>query len=159
HFKEKATLGDNKAMLIAKALFEGDCDTASDNIYDLLQGYVSVRDFATKAKPENFYHGFLSGVFTNCSSFIKDFRSNTESGDGYADVVFCDERGSKVVIIEIKTSDTDERIDKDAIKALEQIEEMNYAKPYLNKPLIKTVYAYGISFYKKACYIEVKKVK
>ncbi|MGN1356945.1 MAG: PD-(D/E)XK nuclease domain-containing protein, partial [Succinivibrionaceae bacterium] len=130
-----------------------------DNIFDLLQTYVSVRDFATRAKPENFYHGFLSGVFTNCGSFITEFKSNSESGDGYADLIFCNAKRSKIVIIEIKVSDTDDFIDRDALKALEQIEEKNYIQPYINKPLIKDVYAYGISFYMKSCFIEMKKVK
>ena len=159
HFREVSTRDENKSLLIAKALFEGDCDTASDNIFDLLQTYVSVRDFATKAKPENFYHGFLSGVFTNCGSFITDFKSNSESGDGYADLIFCNAKRSKIVIIEIKVSDTDDFIDRDALKALEQIEEKNYIQPYINKPLIKDVYAYGISFYMKSCFIEMKKFK
>ena len=159
HFKESSTQGENKAMLIAKALFEGDCETASDKIYDLLLNYVSVRDFATKSKPENYYHGFLSGVFASCGDYINDFKSNTETGNGYADITFLDRRGSKLVIIEIKASNSDELLDKDAVKALEQIDRMEYAKQFLKKPLIKKIYSYGISFYKKSCYIEVKKVK
>ncbi|WP_406030408.1 PD-(D/E)XK nuclease domain-containing protein, partial [Succinivibrio sp.] len=159
HFKESSTQGENKAMLIANALFEGDCETASDKIYDLLLNYVSVRDFATKAKPENYYHGFLSGVFACCGDYINDFKSNTETGNGYADITFLDRRGSKLVIIEIKASNSDELLDKDAVKALEQIDRMEYAKQFLKKPLIKKIYSYGISFYKKSCYIEVKKIK
>ncbi|WP_406030276.1 AAA family ATPase [Succinivibrio sp.] len=159
HFKESSTQGENKAMLIANALFEGDCETASDKIYDLLLNYVSVRDFATKAKKENFYHGFLSGVFASCGDYINNFKSNTETGNGYADITFLDRRGSKLVIIEIKASNSDELLDKDAVKALEQIDRMEYAKQFLKKPLIKKIYSYGISFYKKSCYIEVKKVK
>ena len=159
HFKESSTQGENKAMLIANALFEGNCETASDKIYDLLLNYVSVRDFATKAKPENYYHGFLSGVFASCSDYIKDFKSNTETGNGYADILFLDKRGSKLVIIEIKASNSDELLDKDAVKALEQIEKKEYAKQFLKKPLIKSIFSYGISFYKKDCYIEVKKIK
>ncbi|MGN1356744.1 MAG: PD-(D/E)XK nuclease domain-containing protein, partial [Succinivibrionaceae bacterium] len=159
HFREVSTQGENKSLLIAKALFEGDCDTASDHIFDLLQCYVSVRDFATRAKPENFYHGFLSGIFTNCGSFIKDFKSNAESGDGYADLAFCSKNGTTVVILEIKVSDSDELLERDALNALEQIEEKNYTSPYLNKHRIKNIYVYGISFCQKECYIEMKKVK
>ena len=59
HFDTIVNQGENKAKLIAKALFEGDSESASDNIFDLLKSYVSIRDFATKAKKENFYHGFL----------------------------------------------------------------------------------------------------
>lgn len=159
HFKEKATLGENKAMLIANALFEGDCDTARVNIRELLRGYVSVRDFATKAKPENFYHGFLSGVFTNCSDGISDYLSNNVSGDGYADIIFKNADEDTVVVVEIKSSKSDDDFLEDTRAALEQIESNRYYEPYLKKVNVKTIYCYGISFYKKDCYIEVKKIK
>ena len=159
HFKEKATAGENRAMIIAKALFEGDCDTAKTNLRQLLRGYVSVRDFAVKAKPENFYHGFLSGVFTNCSDYISDYHSNSESGDGYTDITFMDARKRKAVIIEIKASKSDEDFLKDTQKALEQIEKQHYYEPYLKKVNVSSIHCYGISFYKKDCYLEMKKVK
>lgn len=73
--------------------------------------------------------------------------------------LFLDKRGSKLVIIEIKVSNSDDLLDKDAVKALEQIEKKEYAKQFLKKPLIKNIFSYGISFYKKDCYIEVKKLK
>ena len=37
HFDTVVKQGENKAKLIAKALFEGDCESASDNIFDLLK--------------------------------------------------------------------------------------------------------------------------
>ncbi|MEF2913571.1 MAG: PD-(D/E)XK nuclease domain-containing protein, partial [Succinivibrio sp.] len=147
------------AMLIANALFEGDCETASDKIYDLLLNYVSVRDFATKAKPENFYHGFLSGVFACCGDYINDFKSNTETGNGYADITFLDRRGSKLVIIEIKASKNIESVIIDAKNAIKQIDDKEYAKSYITHPFVNKIYSYGISFYKKDCYIEVEKIK
>ena len=159
HFKESSTQGENKAMLIANALFEGDCETAKTNLKKLLKGYVSVRDFATKAKKENFYHGFLSGVFTNCSDSISDYQSNSESGDGYADIVFKNADENKAVVIEIKSSASDDDFLQDTKVALDQIEKNKYYEPFLKKVNIKTIYCYAICFYKKDCYIEVKKVK
>ncbi|MBW7570349.1 AAA family ATPase [Succinivibrio faecicola] len=159
HFKESSTQGENKAMLIAKALFEGDCETASDKIYDLLLNYVSVRDFATKAKPENYYHGFLSGVFACCGDYINNFKSNTETGNGYADITFLDRRGSKLVIIELKASKNIESVIIDAKNAIKQIDDKEYAKSYITHPFVNKIYSYGISFYKKDCYIEVEKIK
>ncbi|MGN1282116.1 MAG: PD-(D/E)XK nuclease domain-containing protein, partial [Succinivibrio sp.] len=158
HFKEKATLGDNKALLIAKALFEGDCDTASDNIYDLLQGYVSVRDFAVKAKPENFYHGFLSGVFTNCSDSISDYHSNSESGDGYTDITFMDARKKKAVILELKVAPSTKHMKETALQAIKQIEDKRYAENFMDD-VVTAVYCYGISFCQRVCYIEMRKIK
>ncbi|WP_406031314.1 AAA family ATPase, partial [Succinivibrio sp.] len=40
HFDAVVNQGENKAKLIAKALFEGDSESASDNIFDLLKSYV-----------------------------------------------------------------------------------------------------------------------
>ncbi|MGN0894562.1 MAG: AAA family ATPase [Succinivibrio sp.] len=159
HFKEKATQGENRAMIIANALFCGDCDTAKTNIRQLLRGYVSVRDFATKAKPENFYHGFLSGLFTNLGNSISEFRTNSESGDGYADIILKNENEDTIAVIEIKSSRSDDDFLDDTKKALEQIERNSYYEPYLKKVNIKNIYCYGISFYKKDCYIECVKAK
>ncbi|MCI6938470.1 MAG: ATP-binding protein [Succinatimonas hippei] len=159
HFDTIVNQGENKAKLIAKALFEGDSESASDNIFDLLKSYVSIRDFATKAKKENFYHGFLSGVFSNCSNFITDFKSNSESGDGYADLIFMDERQKKVVILEIKAVNSKKELFEGTQKALKQIEEMRYADEYLDDSSVKAIYCYGISFYNKQCEVSCTKVK
>ncbi|MBW7570592.1 AAA family ATPase [Succinivibrio faecicola] len=159
HFDTIVNQGENKAKLIAKALFEGDSESASDNIFDLLKSYVSIRDFATKAKPENFYHGFLSGVFTNCSNFITDFKSNSESGNGYADLMFMNERKKKVVIIEIKASKNDDDLIQDTNDALLQIEKKKYYEPFLKKDSINTIYCYGISFCNKQCEVSCRKIK
>ena len=158
HFKESSTQGENKAMLIANALFEGDCETASDKIYDLLLNYVSVRDFATKSKPENYYHGFLSGVFASCGDYINDFKSNTETGNGYADITFLDRRKKKAVILELKTAQSTKNLKETALQAIKQIEDKRYAEEFFDD-VISDIYCYGISFYQKNCIIEVKKIK
>ena len=159
HFDAVVNQGENKAKLIANELFEGECESASENISDLLCSYVSIRDFATKAKPENFYHGFLSGVFTNCSNFITDFKSNSESGNGYADLMFMNERKKKVVIIEIKASKNDDDLIQDTNDALLQIEKKKYYEPFLKKDSINTIYCYGISFCNKQCEVSCRKIK
>ena len=159
HFDTVVKQGENKAKLIAKALFEGDCESASDNIFDLLKSYVSIRDFATKSKKENFYHGFLSGVFSNCSDFISEFKSNSESGDGYADLMFMDERQKIAVILEIKAVNSKKELSEGTQKALKQIEENRYADEYLDDSSVKAIYCYGISFYNKQCDVQGKKIK
>ncbi|WP_406021367.1 PD-(D/E)XK nuclease domain-containing protein, partial [Succinivibrio sp.] len=159
HFDTIVNQGENKAKLIANALFEGDFTVAKKHIDSLLNSYVSIRDFATKSKPENFYHGFLSGVFTNCSNFITDFKSNSESGDGYADLMFVNKTGDKAVILEIKASSKIESVIEDANHAIKQIEDKGYAKSYTTNPFINEIYGIGISFYNKQCYIAGKKIK
>ena len=159
HFREVSTQGENKSLLIAQSLLEGNCDIARSKLKYLLRRYVSVRDFATGAKPENFYHGFLSSVFTNCGSFITDFKFNSESEDGYADFIFKNSDEDTVVVIEIKSSDSDDYFVEDTRAALQQIEHNSYYEPFLKMVNVKTIYCYGISLYKKDCYIEMKKVK
>ena len=159
HFDAVVNQGENKAMLIANALFDGDSTKAKKLINNLLISYVSIRDFATKAKKENFYHGFLSGVFTNCSNFITDFKSNSESGDGYADLMFVNKTGDKAVILEIKASSKIEFVIEDANHAIKQIEDKGYAKSYTTNPFINEIYGIGISFYNKQCYIAGRKIK
>ena len=61
---------DNLADKIANALFTGDTEFVQTQLRTYLKKFVSIRDTATKAPHENYYHGFLNGVFTNCS---KDF--------------------------------------------------------------------------------------
>ena len=150
---------DSVADTLANTLFEGKADSASDTIFDLLQNYISIRDSATKAPHENYYHGFLNGIFANCKSSISGYHSNVESGDGYADIIFKSKRRDKVVIIEIKTCSGNESKKAKAREALSQIEAKNYAKTYLDDEDVSLVYAYGISFIRKDCDITVKRLK
>ena len=118
------------ADTLANNLFEGKAEIASDTIYNLLQSYISIRDNATKAPHENYYHGYLNGLFSNCSvNFFSEYHSNYEFGDGYADIVFRNKQ-DEVVIIEIKTCTISESKKSKAREALAQIEDKNYAKPY-----------------------------
>ena len=147
------------ADTLANNLFEGKAEIASDTIYNLLQSYISIRDNATKAPHENYYHGYLNGLFSNCSKdFFSEYHSNYESGDGYADIVFRNKQ-DEVVIIEIKTCTLSESKKAKARDALAQIEDKNYAKPYLDNEDISSIYAYGIAFSGKSCSILEKKLK
>ena len=147
------------ADALANNLFEGKAEIASDTIFNLLQSYISIRDNATKAPHENYYHGYLNGLFSNCSvNFFSEYHSNYESGDGYADIVFRNKR-DEVVIIEIKTCTISESKKAKARVALAQIEEKNYAKTYLENEDISSIYIYGISFRNKECEVLCKKIK
>ena len=147
------------ADTLANNLFEGKAEIASDTIYNLLQSYISIRDNATKAPHENYYHGYLNGLFSNCSvNFFSEYHSNYEFGDGYADIVFRNKQ-DEVVIIEIKTCTISESKKSKAREALAQIEDKNYAKPYLENEDISSIYIYGISFRNKECEVLCKKIK
>ncbi len=130
-----------------------------DIFFDMLQKYVSIRDTATKAPLENYYHGFINGIFTSCEKLVSEYHSNYESGSGYPDITFKAERNTKAVIIEIKATSNEVDMDELAAKALSQIEEMNYAQPFFKQSKITEIYAYGLAFCKKDCLVVCKKLK
>ena len=150
---------DNLALNIANALLEGKVDYVQDKLGPLLRSFVSVRDTATKAPHENYYHGFLNGIFTNCKDNLGEYHSNYESGDGYADITFKDIDCRKVAIIEIKSASVGSDLVTLSETALSQIEEKNYSEPFMSNRMIQSINAYGIAFSGKNCFISVKKLK
>ena len=144
---------------LVDALSCGNQKETYDIFFDMLQKYVSIRDTATKAPLENYYHGFINGIFTCCENIISDYHSNYESGSGYPDITFKVERNTKAVIIEIKATSNEADMDELASKALSQIEEKNYALPFVKTSKITEIYAYGLVFCKKDCLVTVKKLK
>ena len=157
-FKEQLSK-DNTASTLVNSFLDGKAQEASDILFDLLQHYVSVRDTATKAPHENYYHGFLNGLFSNCKDIITDYHSNYESGDGYADITFKSRRNSIAVVIEIKAVTREEDLDEYAQRALEQIEEKNYCAPFLKISRVKNILAFGIAFGGKDCAVAFRNVK
>ena len=150
---------DNLALNIANALLEGNVDFVQDKLGPLLRSFVSVRDTATRAPHENYYHGFLNGIFTNCKDNLGEYHSNYESGDGYADITFKDIDCRKVAIIEIKSASVGSDLVTLSETALSQIEEKNYSEPFMSNRMIQSINAYGIAFAGKNCAVSVKKLK
>ena len=150
---------DNLALNIANALLEGKVDYVQDKLGPLLRSFVSVRDTATKAPHENYYHGFLNGIFTNCKDNLGEYHSNYESGDGYPDILFKDIDCRKVAIIEIKSASVGSDLVTLSETALSQIEEKNYSEPFMSNKMIQSIDAYGIAFAGKNCAVSVKKLK
>ena len=159
-FNEMVNEGpDFKAINIAKAFLKGDEKKVEDLLSEVILAYVSTRDFATKSNPENFYQGFLSGIFFNCKDVISDYRSNAEAGLGYLDFAFKDDPGKTAVVIEIKScASTDELLSAQKV-ALEQIKEKKYAESYIKDSSIEHVYAYAIAFSNKYCRVKVETLK
>ena len=141
------------------ALVKGQQVDISNILFDMLQKYVSIRDTATKAPLENYYHGFINGIFTSCEKLVSEYHSNYEAGNGYPDITFKAERNTKAVIIEIKATSKAEEMDELVAIALSQIEEKNYAEPFTKIAKITDIYAIGIAFCKKDCTVACKKIK
>ena len=138
----------------AKAALDGDCDGMADILGPLLKNYVSVRDTATKAPAENYYHGFLSGLLGCAGEYAQDVLSNVESGDGYADLLFTSGAGSKRigVVIEIKRCANPDDMYDYADAAVKQIQEKHYTA-YLDRLRCGKKCVYGIAFCRKDCAI------
>ena len=141
------------------ALVKGQQQDIANILFDMLQKYVSIRDTATKTPLENYYHGFINGIFTSCEKLVSEYHSNYEAGNGYPDITFKSERNTKAVIIEIKATSKAEEMDELAAIALSQIEEKNYAEPFTKIAKITDIYAIGIAFCKKDCTVACKKIK
>ena len=153
-FKTNSVMKASTGELV-KGLFEGDAEKVQDG------KYVSIRDFATNAPKENYYHGFMNGLLVNGISLIEEQKSNFESGDGYIDLIIKSVRSiGTIVILELKQT-SDENEDKVLIAqdAVEQIIQKKYAAPYIKRNDIKAVLTYGICFCKKECAVVEKKLK
>ena len=158
-FDDNLTLGpDKKAEKLASGFLEGNTSSVTNILNSLLTSYVSIRDLATKSKPENFYHGFMSGIFTVSEKWVKEYKSNFEAGNGYADISFRNSDKTKVAILELKSSPSEKDMKIVAQKALLQIEEKQYAKEFLELPTVQSIEAYGIAFFNKQSFIISKKI-
>ena len=144
---------------LVDALSCGNQKETYDIFFDMLQKYVSIRDTATKAPLENYYHGFLNGIFTNCKDSLGEYHSNYKSGDGYADITFNNLGGTKACVIEIKVCKEKESRAKKANETIEQILEKHYADAIFEDENITSVNAVGIAFSGKNCFITCKKLK
>ena len=155
----KVVKEDNLALNISNALLEGNVDFVQNKLGPLLRSFVSIRDTATRAPHENYYHGFLNGIFTNCKDNLGEYHSNYESGDGYPDIFFKDSDCRKVAIIEIKSAPIGSDIETLSENAISQIEDKKYAEPLMSNKTVKSIYGYGITFAGKSCAVSVKKLK
>ena len=74
--------GSGEYVTLARKLIDqllaGDAVNAAGSLRTLLRGFVSLRDNATRAPHENFYHGFLSGILAAAGDNISGFKSQLQ---------------------------------------------------------------------------------
>lgn len=98
---------------------------------------------------ENFYHGFLAGILSQSEQYY--VKSNRESGKGRSDLmVKSPSLRGRAFIVEIKVSQSIDDLEKDARKALQQIQDRNYMEE-LRTEGYRKISCCGISFYRKDC--------
>ena len=115
---------------------------------NLLLNDILLRSISYFDNQESFYHGFLVGL-------LNDYEvvSNRESGNGRFDVCVLPENIlGTVVLIECKHSISEDNLIDDAKEGARQIVEQKYLEEHKFKKY-ENVIGYGISFYKKQCYV------
>ncbi len=146
------------AKAVVTALLSGDSDSIIGPLNELLRGFVSVRDSATRAPKENFYQGFINGLFAAAGgSLVSEYSSNRESGDGYADITFKSFDESTGVVIELKLAAKDQARKKLSEEALMQIAAKDYARE-LRDGGVTRIFAYGIAFCKRQCTVSFQEI-
>lgn len=140
YFEDYTTSKKNE---LYQELVDGDAKKVNLLLNDILLRSISYFD-----NQESFYHGFLVGL-------LNDYEvvSNRESGNGRFDVCVLPENilGTVVLIECIHSISEDDLID-DAKEGARQIVEKKYLEEHRFKKYENTV-GYGISFYKKQCYV------
>lgn len=133
---------DRKANLY-QALMNGDTYQANTLLNEILSRSISYYN-----NQENFYHGFLVGLFSD-----EVVESNRKSGNGRFDICILPRRIIETaIVIECKHSLSEDDLFEDSEKGAEQIIEKRYLENQRLKRFRNRV-GYGISFYKKQCYI------
>ena len=140
YFEDYTTSKKNE---LYQELVDGDAKKVNLLLNDILLRSISYFD-----NQESFYHGFLVGL-------LNDYEvvSNRESGNGRFDVCVLPENIlGTVVLIECKHSISEDDLIDDAKEGARQIVEKKYLEEHKFKKYENTV-GYGISFYKKQCYV------
>ena len=132
----------------SKAVLNGDTDSMTDHLGRILRqgSYMNLKD-------ENCYELVLMTVLYSISS---DYRIRTESeeGNGRVDVILEPRRpGAVPMIMELKRSDREADLEKDAAAGLAQIHEKRY---YMG--MTGTVMLYSISFWGKVPLVKHERV-
>ena len=140
YFEDYTTSRKNE---LYQELVDGDAKKVNLLLNDILLRSISYFD-----NQESFYHGFLVGL-------LNDYEvvSNRESGNGRFDVCVLPENIlGTIVLIECKHSISEDNLIDDAKEGARQIIEQKYLEEHKFKKYENAV-GYGISFYKKQCYV------
>ena len=126
-----------------QCLVREDVDQANEILGDILSRSISYFD-----NQESFYHGFLVGLFSG-----KKIKSNREAMNGRFDLCILPKQiFQTALILECKHSKSVKELVSDAKEVAKQIIDNKYEDEIINDGYLH-VKGYGISFYKKYCYI------
>lgn len=145
-----------KLQAFCFALKTGNADELQTRFNEYLLNSISIRDtYTRKDMKENFYHGVLVGLLSSESSWI--VKSNTESGNGYSDILIEIPAEKIGCIIEVKYAEN-RNFDAMCAKALKQTDDTHYTSK-LRLDGMKTIHIYGIACHLKECQVVYKKIE
>lgn len=149
-FREESRKDTPRLDAFCSAFLRGDADAVETQLNTYLRKTISIRDTAArKTKKENFYHGMLLGLLSHREDWI--VTSNTESGDGYSDILVEAQDQGIGIVIEVKYAE-EGKLDAACTEALEQISRLDY-EDRLRQDGMDTVVQFGIACYKKRCIV------
>ena len=123
-FREESRKDTPRLDAFCAAFLRADAEAVETQFNAYLRKTISIRDTAVrKARKENFYHGILLGLLSHREDWI--VTSNTESGEGYSDILVEAEEETVGIVIEVKYAENG-NFEKGCREALEQIEKMEY---------------------------------
>ncbi len=152
-FFEKYFGRGSKLLYLMEALTENKIPEYEEKLQEILLTSVSYND--TKKGNEAFYHGLIMGMGLYLEGeYIT--KSNIESGLGRYDFVIEPKNKSKrAYIMEFKSTDSVEKLEKVSKEALKQIEDKKYDIS-LKQNGVKEITYMGIAFYGKQIKISYK---
>ncbi len=139
---------DSKALMnlrkFCKAVISNNTTLMESMLYNLIVSTLSSRVLDN----EHSYQTFIAGMLMMLLGRYR-ITADFESGNGYHDIRMENKSGTGCnIIMELKRSDSESRLESDAKKALEQIKDRDYAQGLKGQTIL-----YGISFLGKKPYI------
>ena len=148
-FRETIARDEKPMQAFCQAFLDGDSEEIQRRFNIILSRMISILDTkARDAQKENFYHGLLLGLLRSEPDWL--ILSNTESGEGFSDILIEPEDPDLGIVIEVKYAADMAKLDECAVKALEQIRARRYDERLRNDGR-ENIMMYGISFCKKRC--------
>lgn len=145
-FTEQDSILSTQFREFKENILNGNVEKMNRNLNKILQ---SISFVDTK---ENFYHGYMLGIFVG---FLRDkyiVKSNRESGTGRFDVMIEHNDRSWGAVLEFKIAKSEDDLESCAQKGLEQIQNKEYYKE-LELDGVRNIKTYAIAFWEKKCMV------
>lgn len=155
-FRERVVQDEKPMKELCHAFLAGKPEEIQRRLNIVLSRMISVLDTrAHEGQKENFYHGLLLGLLRSAEDWL--ILSNSESGDGFSDILIEPEDPDVGIIIEVKYASGIAGLDMACEKAMEQIKTRRYDERLRNDGKTEII-AYGIAFSRKRCRVMFEKL-